>query len=71
MIIAHYHHRLPANYDINLIRSRAKERGVLWDAIPGLYFKGFLLREKGKYGFTENNYSSCIYGDEMKRFEIF
>ena len=42
MIIAHYAHRLPANYDIGIIRDRAKARGGMWDAVPELYFKGFL-----------------------------
>lgn len=58
MIIAHYAHRLPANYDIGIIRDRAKARGSLWDAVPELYFKGFLLRERGRYGAIANNYSS-------------
>ena len=44
MIIAHYAHRLPADYDIGIIRDRASRRGQLWDAIPELYFKAFLLR---------------------------
>ena len=58
MIIAHYAHRLPANYDIGIIRKRAKERGGLWDAVPELHFKGFLLRERGRFGAAANNYSS-------------
>ena len=58
MLIAHYAHRLPANYDIELIRSRAQARGHLWDAIPELYFKAFLLRERGRFGAISNEYSS-------------
>jgi len=58
MIIAHYAHRLPASYDIGIIRDRAKARGALWDAVPELYFKGFLLRERGRLGAIANNYSS-------------
>jgi hypothetical protein len=58
MIIAHYAHRLPANYDIGIIRDRASKRGSLWDAVPELYFKGFLLRERGRFGAIANNYSS-------------
>jgi hypothetical protein len=50
MIIAHYGHRLPADYDIGIIRSRAHARGQLWDAVPELYFKAFLLRERGRFG---------------------
>lgn len=58
MLTAHYLHRLPADYDLNTVRTRAKGRGALWDAAPELYFKGFLLREAGKYGAIENSYSS-------------
>ena len=47
MIIAHYAHRLPADYDVDIIRNRAAARGHLFDAIPELYFKAFLLRERG------------------------
>jgi hypothetical protein len=58
MIIAHYAHRLPADYDIGIIRNRAGARGHLFDAIPELYFKGFLLRERGRFGAIANEYSS-------------
>jgi hypothetical protein len=58
MIIAHYAHRLPVNRDMAQIRTRARERGPLWDKTPELYFKGFLLRERGRYGAIANNYSS-------------
>lgn len=58
MTIAHYIHRLPADYDIGIIRSRAKERGALWNDVPELYFKGFLLREKGRFGAIASSYSS-------------
>jgi len=58
MIIAHYAHRLPADYDIGIIRNRAESRGHLFDAIPELYFKAFLLRERGRFGANQNEYSS-------------
>ena len=58
MLIAHYAHRLPADYDIDIVRKRAAARGHLFDAIPELYFKGFLLRERGRYGAIANEYSS-------------
>jgi Domain of unknown function (DUF4865) len=58
MLITHYAHRLPADYDIDIIRRRAKERGPLWDALPELLFKGFLLRERGRFGAIANEYSS-------------
>src|SRR5215470_6273275 len=58
MIIAHYAHRLPADYDIQIICNRASARGHLFDAIPELYFKAFLLRERGRYGAITSEYSS-------------
>ena len=58
MFIAHYGHRLPADYDLSIIRNRAAQRGALWDDMPELYFKGFLLRERGQYGAISSEYSS-------------
>lgn len=58
MIIVQYAHRLPADYDIGIISNRAKSRGHLFDAIPELYFKAFLLRERGRFGANQNEYSS-------------
>jgi len=64
MIIAHYAHRLPADYDIGIIRNRAKSRGHLFDAVPELHFKGFLLRERGRFGRT--NILRSISGARMR-----
>ncbi|VWB78201.1 DUF4865 family protein [Burkholderia metallica] len=58
MLTAYYVHRLPADYDLDIIRDRVRERGRLWDDTPELVFKGFLLREAGRYGATENGYAS-------------
>lgn len=58
MIIAQYEHRLPADYDLGIIRRRAAARGGLWDDVPELYFKAFLLREAGRHGASAHSYSS-------------
>jgi hypothetical protein len=71
MIIAHYAHRLPADYDTSIIRSRAKARGHLFDAIPELYFKGFLLRERGRFGAIQNEYSSLYLWRQDEGFRNF
>lgn len=71
MIVAHYEHRLPADYDLGLIRSRAGERGPLWDAKPELYFKGFLLRESGRFGATTSSYSSLYLWRHDEAFRDF
>jgi hypothetical protein len=71
MIIAHYAHRLPADYDVGVIRNRAKDRGHLFDAIPELYFKGFLLRERGRFGAIANEYSSLYLWRKDEGFRNF
>jgi Domain of unknown function (DUF4865) len=58
MMIAHYLHRLPANYDLGLIRERVKARAGEWDDEPELFFKAFMLREAGQFGAIANSYSS-------------
>jgi Domain of unknown function (DUF4865) len=71
MIIAHYAHRLPADYDLSVIRNRAKARGHLFDAIPELCFKGFLLRERGRFGAIQNEYSSIYLWRKDEGFRDF
>ncbi len=71
MIIAHYAHRLPADYDIRIIRDRAGRRGHLFDAIPELYFKAFLLRERGRLGAIQNEYSSLYLWRKDEGFRDF
>jgi hypothetical protein len=71
MIVAHYEHRLPADYDLDLIRSRARERGPLWNAVPELYFKGFLLRESGRFGAVTSSYSSLYLWRHDEAFRDF
>ena len=65
MITAYYRHRLPATYDLSLIRARARERGRLWDNVPHLHFKAFLLRQTGHLGATSNSYASLyLWADD-------
>ena len=71
MIIAHYAHRLPADYDIDIIRNRARSRGHLFDAIPEMYFKAFLLRERGRFGAIQNEYSSLYLWRKDEGFRNF
>ena len=71
MIIAHYAHRLPADYDMSIIRNRAKSRGHLFDAIPEMHFKAFLLRERGRFGAIQNEYSSLYLWRKDEGFRNF
>lgn len=58
MLAMQYIHRLPADYDMERIRLRAVTRGPVWDGTPGLAFKGFVARERGRFGAIGNVYSS-------------
>lgn len=58
MFAKQYSHRLPANYDMGIIRRRAAELGPLWDATEGLQFKAFIARERGVLGASDNQYAS-------------
>ena len=58
MIIARYENRLPANYDLERIRTLTRERAPVGDARPELYFKAFLLREAGRFGAIASSFSS-------------
>jgi hypothetical protein len=68
MFIAHYGHRLPADYDLSIIRTRAAQRGAVWDDMPELYFKGFLLRESSQYGAAASEYSSLYLWQSDRSF---
>ena len=68
MIIVHYAHRLPADHDLGALRRWLKERGAVWDAVPELYFKAFLLREAGRFGAIANNFSSLYLWPHDKAF---
>ena len=58
MLTLQYSHRLPADYDMQLIRQRAAERGPLWDNRPGLALKAFVATEKNRHGANGNLYAS-------------
>ena len=57
MLLAHYRHRLPADYDLTRIRERIAARGPSWDAAPGLIFKAFTLGDRHE-GAATTAYSS-------------
>ena len=71
MMIAHYGHRLPADYDLGIISGRAQARGQLWNAVPEFCFKAFLLRECGRFGANANEYSSLYLWRSDEAFRNF
>ncbi|AZD01477.1 DUF4865 family protein [Pseudomonas chlororaphis] len=58
MLAKQYSHRLPADYDMGVIRHRAADRGPLWDEVDGLLFKVFAGQERGVHGARHNLYAS-------------
>ncbi|MFF3643460.1 DUF4865 family protein [Streptomyces sp. NPDC002564] len=52
-----YEITLPADYDMGVIRHRVASKGHLLDAFPGLGFKAYLMRERGRNGSPVNQYA--------------
>lgn len=48
MLAMQYTIRLPRDYDMNLIRKRVEERSKLFEALPGLTHKSYLMNEQDK-----------------------
>lgn len=71
MITVQYEHRLPADYDIALIRSRAERRAPVWADVPDLCFKAFLLRERGQLGAIAPSYGSLYLWRHDQAFRDF
>ncbi|GAA3563844.1 DUF4865 family protein [Amycolatopsis ultiminotia] len=53
----HYEITLPADYDMEIIHRRVRERGPLLDEMPGLGLKAYGVRERGVDGSARNQYS--------------
>ncbi|MFC9843367.1 DUF4865 family protein [Streptomyces sp. NPDC060223] len=51
-----YEVTLPADYDMDIIRTRATGKGPLLDDFPGLGLKAYLMRERGVDGSPVNQY---------------
>lgn len=58
MLVKQYTHRLPADYDMGIIRARAAAHSAQWDSMPDLAFKAFAARVRGEHGAAANAYSS-------------
>jgi hypothetical protein len=56
MLAKQYTIKLPADYEMELIRRRVRDRGSAFDAFPGLVFKAFLITERAR-GATANRYA--------------
>jgi Domain of unknown function (DUF4865) len=57
VIAKQYTTRLPADYDMQIIRRRVRDRGAAFDDWPGLAIKAFMITERAA-GATANRYCS-------------
>jgi hypothetical protein len=53
----HYEITLPADYDMDVIRTRVATRGSALDAFPGLGLKAYCMRARGVDGSPVNQYA--------------
>lgn len=53
----HYEITLPADYDMDVIRTRVATKGSALDAFPGLGLKAYCVRERGVDGSPVNQYA--------------
>lgn len=67
MFAKQYSHRLPADYDMGVIRRRAAQLGPQWDHTEGLLFKAFVAQERGQEAGVGNLYSSVyLWSDPLQ-----
>jgi hypothetical protein len=57
MLMLQYSFALPADYDMRTVRARVAARSDRFDALPGLGWKAFLVREAGVAGADDNRYA--------------
>src|ERR1035438_1823130 len=48
MLAKQYTIKLPADYEMEIIRRRVQSRGGAFDAFPGIVFKAFLITERAR-----------------------
>lgn len=58
MFAMQYSHRLPADYDMQVIRQRVAKRGPSWNDLEGLICKAFAIQERNRNGAAGNVYAS-------------
>ncbi|MBT2374478.1 DUF4865 family protein [Pseudomonas fluorescens] len=66
MFAKQYSHRLPADYDMGIIRQRAAQLGPQWDDTEGLLFKAFIAQTRGQGAGAGNLYASVyLWADPL------
>ncbi len=71
MYAMQYELTLPADYDMEIIRKRVRDRGAGTDGFPGLGFKAYLIRERGIAGSLVNQYAPFYVWREISGMNTF
>lgn len=64
MIAMQYSFTLPADYDMEIIDRRIRDKGPAMNGFPQLGFKAFLSARQGEYGSRENLYAPFYLWDQ-------
>lgn len=73
MYAMQYEITLPADYDMEIIRTRVATGGKALDALPGLGLKAYAIRERGNLGSPVNEYAPIYLWNDtgaMARFLV-
>lgn len=65
MYAMQYEITLPADYDMDIIRTRVATRGHVFDARAGLGLKAFVIRTRGVEGSPVNQYAPFYLWDDI------
>ncbi|MGR9170875.1 DUF4865 family protein [Rhizobium sp. KDH_Rht_773_N] len=63
MMAMQYSFTLPADYDMDIIDRRIRDKGPAMDGFPHLGFKAFLSARRGEFGCRENLYAPFYLWD--------
>lgn len=64
MMAMQYYFTLPADYDMEIIDRRIRDKGPAMDSFPQLGFKAFLSARRGEFGSWENLYAPFYLWDQ-------
>ena len=71
MYAMQYELTLPADYDMEIIRKRVRDRGSRTDGFPGLGVKAYLIRERGVADSPVNQYAPFYVWREISGMNAF
>ncbi len=61
MLITHYRFALPASFDMDSVRQRIRDRASVFDALPALGWKAFLVSDRSRQRGADNAYAPVYF----------